>query len=265
MVLDAVIIAGGDPGKDAQLLAHAGGAPCKALIQLGGQTFLQHIVAAMIESERVRRIVVVGIPSELRPDLGSQVVFLPDAHGMLANGRAGIEYFRSTGGSSARILSSSGDIPLITPEVVSDFVDLCLPHDVDYCYPIVPEEAMERVFPGSGRTFVPLASGRFAGGDLGMVKPTVLDSNTIKIEELIGQRKTFWRQVRAVGFDTLFLLLVRRLTIAQLERRASRAIGITGKAILCPHAEVAMDVDKPHHLDVVRAAFARREQKEPAG
>jgi len=265
MLLDAVIIAGGDPAKDAQLLAYGGDAPRKALIQLGGQTFLERITSAILGSKRVRRIVVVGLPVEHRPDLGPQVTFLPDAHGMLANGRAGIEYLKSAGGSSPRILSSSGDIPLITPEIVCDFIDLCLPHDVDYCYPIVPEEAMERTFPGSGRTFVPLANGRFAGGDLGMVKPSMLDSNTTKIEELIGQRKTFWRQVRAVGLDTLLLLLIHRLTIAQLERRASKAIGITGKAIVCPDAEVAMDVDKPHHLDVVREAFARRRQKGPAG
>ena len=96
---------------------------------------------------------------------------------------------------------------------------------------------------------------------MNMVKSTILNKNREKIHELIGQRKTFWKQIQAVGLGTLFLLLIHRLTLAEAERRASKAIGFTGKVIISPHAELAMDVDKPHHLDIVRAAFARREQE----
>jgi hypothetical protein len=260
MILDAVIAAGGDPEKDAELLAHAGGAPCKALIRLGERTFLEHIVSAMLGSGRIRRIAVVGLPPDHCPDLGSQVAFVPDAGGMLENGEAGLAYLQSTGEVSERVLASSGDIPLITPQVVSGLIDLVLPHHADLCYSIVSKEVMDRAFPDSGRTFVSLVDGRFAGGDMNVVKSTILNKNREKIHELIGQRKVFWKQIRAVGLDTLFLLLIHRLTIAEAERRVSKAIGFTGKVVISPYPELAMDVDKPHHLDVVCAAFARRER-----
>jgi len=265
MLLDAIITVGGDPGKDAELLAHAGGVPCKALIKLGGKTFLEHIVSAILGSGRVRRIVVVGLAPEHQLDLGPKVAFIPDTGGMLENGEAGIEYLKSTGGVSERLLASSGDIPLITSEIVSALIEMCLPHDVDFCYTLVTQENMERAFPGSGRTFGPMANGRFAGGDIFVAKPSMLDSDKQLWRELIGMRKTAWRQVQIIGLGTLFLFAIRRLTIAGAERRVGKALGLTTKVIISPHAEVAMDVDKPHHLDTVRATWDRRQQGVQAG
>jgi hypothetical protein len=179
---------------------------------------------------------------------------------MFGNGSAGVNYLVSTGGASEQILASSSDIPLITPQVVSGVIDLCLPYDVDFCYNIIEKSVMERAFAGSGRTFVPIEGKRYAGGDLNIVRSTVLDTNKDKINEIIGGRKSFWKQVRSIGLDTLVLFLIRRLTIARIERRVQKVLGFTGKAVVCPYPQVAMDVDKPHHLDVVRAAYQRRIQ-----
>jgi molybdopterin-guanine dinucleotide biosynthesis protein A len=257
-VLDAVIMAGGDPGRNADLLSCAGNAPAKALIRHEGKTFLEYIVSALHGSGRIRRVVVVGLPAEHRLDLGPRVTHLPDQGGMVANAQAGIAHIASDGEGSERIVLASSDIPLITPAIVNAFIDQCQPHDVDFCYAIVRQEVMERAFPGSGRTFVPLAEGRFAGGDLSLLKPSALNVRQDLLRELTGQRKTFWKQVRAVGLDTLFLLLIRRLSIARLERRCQTVLGISGKAIISPHGEIAMDVDKPHHLDLVLAALSAR-------
>jgi molybdopterin-guanine dinucleotide biosynthesis protein A len=258
MYLDAVVLAGGDPEKDAELLAYAGGVPSKALIELGGRTFLEHVVSALLGVDQVRRVAVVGLAPEHCPDLGPQVIFAADRGGMLENGVSGVECLRATGEISERIVTSTCDIPLVTSEVVRDLIARCLPYDVDFCYSIVSQEVMERAFPGSGRTFIPLADGRFAGGDMGMTKLTLLDKNRDKLQGLVGQRKTFWRQVQIVGLSTLVLFLIRRLTIARLEQRVAQVFDIAGKAVILAHAEPAMDVDKPHHLDVVRAAFERR-------
>ena len=265
MELDAIITAGGDPDKDAALLAHAGGVPCKALIKLGDQTFLERIATAILESGRVRRLVVVGLPEELRPDLGPRVSFLPDAHGMLANVESAVNYLQASGTIGERILISSSDIPLLRADIVRDLVDRCLQYDVDFCYSIVSQEVMERAFPGSGRTFVAVADGRFAGGDIFVAKLSALRSDRQKWRELIGERKRAWRQVQIIGLGTLVLFALRRLTIAEAERRAGKALGISVKAIVSPHAEVAMDVDKPHHLDVVRAAFERSVRETTGG
>ena len=265
MMLDAIIMSGGDPAKDAELLTYAGGAPNKALIELGGMTFLERIVTAMQGSGRIRRIVIVGLAPEHRPNLGTDVVFLPDAGSMYGNGRAGVNYLQSTGGASDRIVASSSDVPLLTPQIVNGVIDLATSYDADFCYNIIEQSVMERTFPGSGRTFVPIEGKRYAGGDLNIVRTAILNTDEDKINEIIGERKSFWKQVRSVGLDTLFLFLIHRLTIARLERRVEKVLGFSGKAVICPYAAVAMDVDKPHHLDIVRAAFERQMQEAQSG
>jgi len=35
-------------------------------------------------------------------------------------------------------------------------------------------------------------------------------------------------------------------------------LSIKGRAIVCPYAEVGMDVDKPHQLAIMRADLAKR-------
>jgi molybdopterin-guanine dinucleotide biosynthesis protein A len=265
MQLDAIILAGGDPARDADLLAYAGGAPCKALMRLGDKAFLELVASALLGSGRVRRLAIAGLPPEHRPNLGPQVVYAPDAGGIWENGEAGLACLRASKEPSEKILVSSGDIPMITPAIVDDLVGTYLSHDVDFCYGIVLEEVMNRAFPGSGRTFIPIEGKRVAGCDINLVKPSILDADRAKLDEIAGARKTFWKQVRAVGLGMLFLFLIRQLTFARVERRVHQVLGFTGKAIICPHPEAAMDVDKPHHLDVVRAAWERRQAQRLSG
>jgi GTP:adenosylcobinamide-phosphate guanylyltransferase len=260
MLLDAIVLAGGDPERDAELRKYARDAPVKALITLGDRTFLERIVAALLDSDRVRRVAIVGLPPGLEPNLGTEVLFVPGRGSMFANGEAGVERLSAAGPASSKLVVSTADIPLITAHIVQELIDSCLSYDVDFCYPIVTKEDMERSFPGSGRTFVPIGNRRYAGGDIDLVTTRVLATNRLKINELIGERKTFWRQVRAIGLDTLILFLLRRLTLERIERRVTKVLGFTCKAVVTPHPEVAMDVDKPHHLEVVRAAWSQRQR-----
>jgi hypothetical protein len=66
-------------------------------------------------------------------------------------------------------------------------------------------------------------------------------------------RKNIWQQVRLLGIGTLIKFALRRLTVADAERVASRALGCQGRAVITPYPEMGMDVDKPHQLDMARA------------
>ncbi|MDP2976442.1 MAG: hypothetical protein Q8N45_09575, partial [Anaerolineales bacterium] len=37
----------------------------------------------------------------------------------------------------------------------------------------------------------------------------------------------------------------------------AKRLKITGRGILCPYAEVGMDIDKPHQLEMLRADLAK--------
>jgi len=67
-----------------------------------------------------------------------------------------------------------------------------------------------------------------------------------------------------LGIDTLFLLACRMLTLAEAQRRVSERIGIRGRAIVSPFAELGMDIDTPHQYDMVRNAIERRSLIQPS-
>ena len=75
-------------------------------------------------------------------------------------------------------------------------------------------------------------------------------------EELIGNRKSPLKQAATIGFGTLFLLAMGRLTLSEAVQRVTTRIGIKGRPIIWGHAEPCMDVDKPHQLEIMRADLA---------
>jgi hypothetical protein len=112
---------------------------------------------------------------------------------------------------------------------------------------------MEKRFPGSKRTYIKIKDGEVCGGDLNCYsKKAALDPNALW-KDLIKLRKNPLRQAAMIGFGTLFLLLLGQLTLDQAAERVCRRMGITGKALRVPFAEIGMDVDKPFQFDMVQA------------
>jgi hypothetical protein len=84
-------------------------------------------------------------------------------------------------------------------------------------------------------------------------------------EQLIGNRKSPFKQAATIGFGTLFLLLLGRLTLAETVARVTQRIGITGRPIVWKQAEPGMDVDKPHQLELVRTDMEKQVKKAAKG
>lgn len=78
-------------------------------------------------------------------------------------------------------------------------------------------------------------------------------------ERLISARKSVFKQAQLIGIGTLILFLLRQLTLDDAVAWVVKRIGLTGRAIRCPYAEVGMDVDKPFQLELVCADLAARQ------
>ena len=60
------------------------------------------------------------------------------------------------------------------------------------------------------------------------------------------------------GWKALVKVVLGRLTIAEGEKVASRLLGCRARVIISPHADLGMDVDKPHQLEMARRLLAAR-------
>jgi GTP:adenosylcobinamide-phosphate guanylyltransferase len=260
--MDAIIVAGGIPQPDDPLAVFTENRP-KVLLDVCGHSMLARIVAAFTASPIIEQIVVVGLPETCRHEIAEAVIHLPDHGGVISNARAGLEWIVANR-SAGHVVLATGDIPLIQAAMIDDFVAGCeQPLDRLVYYRFVRRRVMDARFPRSERTFTRLRDVDVTQADLAVVHSDILDTNQALWESIVRVRKQPWRMARVVGLRTLLKLVFRRLTIAGLEATAQRILGAPVSVGFTPYAELAMDVDKPHHLEVVRRACATAESNLP--
>ncbi len=243
--LPAVLLAG---GRDRGELADATGQPIRGLIPIHGRPMIAWVLDALASSRQMGPTVVVG-PDALASTLGD-IPLIPEGADLLANivaGLAGLAGLAAHGGDSP-VLILTTDIPFLTPAALDDFITRAGETGADLCYPIIPKTANDAQFPGMKRTYVPLREGRVTGGNMIWVRSEFFRRMEPLVAEAYALRKQPFALARRVGFGVAPLLLARRLTIAEVERRVGRLLNGSVRGILTEYAEIGADVDKPDDL-----------------
>ena len=253
----AVVTAGFSP-KEGDLLAEYTQGKSKALIPIAGKPMIAHVVDALAGSRHVEHIIVVALDPDAEVQFAAPVEYVPDAGSMLGNIEAGVAYTLERCPNLDAVLLSGSDVPTITPAIVDVFIEECLRTDHDLYYSIIERSVMEARFPESRRSYVRLSDGDFAGGDIMLFRRGMNLGHQELWQRLSGARKNALRQVAMFGLWPLVKLVTRRLSLAEAERRACKALDVRGHAILFPYAEVGMDVDKPFQLEIARAELEAR-------
>ena len=253
--MDAIILAGGIPTSEDPLYLASNG-QSKALIDIAGKPMVQWVVDALDGAKSVDRIIIVGLPADVNLRTSKPIDFLPESEGMLANLTAGVEHLRSIDPSIQQVLLLTCDIPTITPEMVDWRVQGADP-DSDLEYSVIKEETMDARFPTASRSYVRLKDVEVCGGDMNVIHVRLVEDTTFW-ERMVAARKSPFRQAALLGFDLLFLMLIRRITINDAVKRVSNRLGLKGRAVISPYAEIGMDVDKPHQLELVISDLSQR-------
>lgn len=253
--MDAIITAGGIPRPDEPLYPYTQG-NSKALLDIAGKPMVQWILDAISKSSKVEKVIIIGLDENAGLTCSKSLHYVENQGGMVDNIRAGARKVSELNPDATHILIVSSDIPTITPEMVDWTIETCLQSDHDMYYNVVERSIMEARFPGSNRTYTKLKGIQLCGGDMNVVKSWVVLSKRGLWNRLEASRKNVLKQASFVGFDTLFLILFRLVDLAGAEKQISKRLGLKARAILCPYAEIGMDVDKPHQLELLRADLA---------
>ena len=253
-MVDAVVLAG---APNTGRLHEVSPEPYEALIEIAGRPMLAYVLDALRASSQVDRLVVVG-PPELDPVVAAAGAERADAGpDVVVNLRAGVAALGAAG--SRYILISTSDIPLLTPEAVDDFLTRCREMgDLDVYYPVVRRERSEEVYPGVERTYVRLKDGSVTGGNLFLMRADVLERSEGLLAEAISLRKHPLRMSRLLGPRVLVKAAVRTLSADDVERRVEELLGLRGRAVFTPYAEIGVDVDKPSDLALARQVLEGR-------
>lgn len=255
--INCVILAGGIPQPDDPLYPLTQG-KSKVLLDMGGRTMLERVVDALQNATTIGEIVIAGLGSDMEMTFQKPVNHVPDQGSLLKNALGGIARMRELHPDTRLILICSADIPAITPAIVDDFIEKCAPYDKGLVYNFVDKPTLEARFPHSNRTYVKLKDAAIAGGDLTLIQADLSDHNREIWQALTNARKHAWQLARIVGLRLMIKLLLRQLSFADIEAAAERITGRPCQIMLNPHAEVAMDADKPHQVELLRADIEAR-------
>lgn len=238
--MTAVVLAGGGTGD---ALARAHGALCKALVPVGGKPMAAHVLAALTACDSVSRVVYVG---ERFGGLDlCNVDVVPPGLGYSQSLALGLGAALALD-PAAPLLVVTADVPWLTPQAIDRFVTASA--GAQLAYPIVSAQAALRDFPGQRRTFVKLRQGRYTGGNLLLLHPSLTAPFLALIERAYRARKNPAALATLVGPRTLLAFITGRAEIPTLERIVGQRLGGVVRAVVSEDACLAADVDRPEHL-----------------
>ncbi|NPA27202.1 MAG: NTP transferase domain-containing protein [Chloroflexi bacterium] len=258
--MKAIVMAGGTPSPDDPLYPYTQGRP-KALLDIAGKPMLQWVLDALNASQAVDGLLVYGVNPQMYPwRVTKPVTWRSDRGSMVKNILAGLEELSHDEPEDAWVLLVSGDVPTITGEIL-DWAAENVRHfpTVDVVYHVVERRVMEQRFPGVRRTYLRLRDVEVCGGDVNLARVRVGKRDDDLWDRLYAARKSPLRQAALVGWGTLLKILLRRLTLAEAVAEVSQRLRLPGIAVLSPYAELAMDVDKPEHVEIVRRELSQRQ------
>ncbi len=258
--MDAILTAGGIPQPNDPLYVYSNGGS-KALIDVAGKPMVQWVLDALGDAKQVDNVIVIGLSPKSGLTCKKPLHYLSNQGRMLANIVAGINKVLELNPKTEYVLIVSSDIPALKSEMVDWLVNTCMETKDDLYYGICPREVMEARFPGSNRTYTHLKDIDLCGADINLTHVRMATEHLDLWESLIGNRKSPLRQAATIGFDTLFQVATRTITLNDLVEKVCRRIGIQGRAIMWDHAEPCMDIDKPHQLELLRADLASQQRK----
>jgi GTP:adenosylcobinamide-phosphate guanylyltransferase len=255
--MDAIVTAGGIPKPGEPLYEYTQGNE-KALLEIAGKPMIQWVLDALSQADSIERVILIGLNDANGIHCPKLVASLPTHGEMLDNIRAGTKKVLEFNPQAALVLAVSSDIPAITPQMVNWVTQVVQETDHELYYNVVTRQAMEARFPASNRSYVKLKDVEVCGGDMNVFRVKSVFGNEELWERIVASRKNALKQASLIGYDTLLLVLLRVLTLEKAAKLASKRLGIRGRAVICPYAEIAMDVDKPHQLEIMRAFLSNQ-------
>jgi len=154
--------------------------------------------------------------------------------------------------SDIYLLFVATDTPFITYESINDIIFRLDYIEGDVFLPIVSKEVYEVRYSNKAsklRTFVRFKNDSFCNTSLFIIKSQIIGNFLDLLENIIKNRKKPLKLAEIFGYDILFKLILKNLTIIELEERINKLFNIKAHAILTNYAELAFNIDKKQDLE----------------
>lgn len=226
----------------------------KALVELHQRPLLSYVVEALAGFE----LGVVGDEERLRP-LTGPCRFAPGSNRLVESLVTALRMFPE----DPMILLVPADLPMLRRELVDDFLQRCqASKPADLYLAMVPEGTFRPPYDRVKKYMSHFKDGVMCHGNLALLSPAILRNENVweYIEPIYEQRLSPIRSALTLGpgLGLMYLLgvhLFHRLKLETFARLASRHFGLKLRPVVCPHPELAVDIDEAADYEVACAAL----------
>lgn len=238
MKVNALILAGGTVTGELKDICKT---DIKALIKFNEKPMIEYVLDALHGCPIVDKTMCVGNKVILKPILATKVSeVIPEGKNMLENILNGINVF----GIDKHLLICTCDIPLITPEIITNFLIACQKEKFDLYYPVIEKNLFNEKFPLTKRTYGRVREGKFTGGNVVFVNPFVFQKNFALIDRVIQSRKSPLKLISMLGVGFIIRFIFHTITISDIEKKVEQILECKVTAIRTSDPEIGIDVDK---------------------
>lgn len=231
--MNAVVTAG---GRVDGTYAAAAATRVKALARVRGETMLGRVLRAL-RGAGVERVAIVGGDEVRAACAGTERVVDESVSGAENVLRA----LRAWPEDGRPLLYATSDMPYVTPEAVADFVTRA-PADA-VAIALAEHAGFAARFPGAPAFGITLAGQRVVNGGLFWIPAGARGAVARLATEFFEARKRPWRMASMVGPWALLRFALRRLSVADVEAVATRALGVRSVAVRGCAPELGFDAD----------------------
>jgi len=216
----------------------------EAFIELGSQPIIQYVLDALEETEAIDSKMVVGFPEFSECLLLDDDQLIPAGETFIESMQAAIDAAPESG----YLYFVTADVPLLSGDIIDDFIGRCSDPDSELFVPIVTKEQSEKQFPEIERTYAKLREDEFTIGNCFLIQRSAVSRLMPVLKRLVRLRKSPVRMALTLGLGLLLRLATGTCSLSYAEAMVERLTGVVGRAIVVPDAEIALDVDNPAQL-----------------
>mgnify|MGYP001546670523 CR=1 FL=1 len=228
----------------------------KAFADIGGHSMLKYVLHSLSECERIDRILVcIPEDADFLDECPDVLDFMAEPHieriAPKESPSASVCHVMETETSGDNLLVTTADHPLLSKDILDQFLDVFFREKEDVMVALTAVDMIEGLYPQVKRTRIKLEDDDYTGCNLFGLR----GENAIKApqfwKDLDQYRKRPWRIAMKIGLWTLFLFLIKKLTLRQAMERLGKRVGVSicPVVILDPHAGI--DVDTLRDYDIV--------------
>ncbi|MFT5699940.1 MAG: GTP:adenosylcobinamide-phosphate guanylyltransferase [Desulforhopalus sp.] len=237
-------------------VAKATGVRCKSLAPINGTPMLFRVLEALSRSSKVKDKLLCGPPKNIidqEPKLTECIV--SGKAEWIANqatpSLSAHEAMKSLPQDSAILLTTS-DHALLTPQIVDFFCNEAQGSECDVVVALARHETVMAAYPETSRTAYRFKDDAYCSCNLfAFLTPhaRTVPSFWRRVEQ---QRKKPLRVISMLGWSTVLLYVLRRLTLSEAVNRISKRLGCRVGIVVIPYPEAAIDVDSVEDLHLVQ-------------